>query len=151
MLKYLLMVAVCTYAAAQPSCGQAAELHVAVHGASKHSSPGFNETHPGAGVGLTVGKLTTEAGVYRNSYNRTSFYNTVSYMPLAVGNVKLGVMGGLATGYQNVCGKVVCPIAALQANVGVSSRVDLVLRWVPPYPNAEKGVSVGTVSVQFTF
>lgn len=150
MIKFLLMVAACTVAAAGSSCrsADAAEMGVVIHGASKHSAPGFNEVHPGLGFNLTSGTVTVEAGVYKNSYNKPSVYSTVAYLPVSVGNVRVGATGGLASGYANVCGKVVCPIGALQANVVMSIRTELVLRWVPPI---QDGISVSTMSVQFNF
>lgn len=60
---------------------------------------GLNEVNPGIGLEQEDGDIHKMAGYYKNSFNRPSVYGLIGYTPLDVGGVKVGVVGGGATGY----------------------------------------------------
>ena len=68
--------------------------------ASQHfPDRGFNQFNPGIGVEADWTDWQIAVGTYRNSYDRQTNYAMVGFLPVHVGSVSLGVVGGPATGY----------------------------------------------------
>lgn len=59
----------------------------------------LNESNPGIGIGRDAGDWRQMAGIYLNSIRRTSTYALVGYMPLHIGRLNIGIVGGVVTGY----------------------------------------------------
>ncbi|MEY4882327.1 MAG: hypothetical protein RIS34_181 [Pseudomonadota bacterium] len=113
------------------------------HVAAIHDSAGFRSATPGIGV-LCARDETSEllgAGVFDNSLGRASLYGMYGWRPLNVGSVKLGVFGGVITGY----------IKSVNVFGGVSASMPF--SWgeahVLVLPNVPK-VSPTTVGLSFT-
>lgn len=87
----------------------AADLSLQLHGPSWHAAPRaefdstgrqWDELNVGLGIRSTYSETwSVQAGFYRNSVDRTTVYAVVNYTPLQIGPVRMGVFGGLATGY----------------------------------------------------
>lgn len=76
-----------------------------VHSISHHTQPrpnGGNWNENNAGIALRYAlnsSVSAQAGVYRNSINRSSAYALVDWTPLEVGPLLLGGFAGSVTGY----------------------------------------------------
>jgi len=68
------------------------------------------------------------AGIYRNSFSKTSIYVGGVYSPFAFGPAAVGVMGGLFTGYGDHLQPVLAPVLSLEGR-----RLGANLLYVPPY------------------
>jgi len=123
---------------------KASEVDLSVAGFSEHSKPGFNAINPGLGVRVANGALAWEAGEYKNSYRRATFYGIAEYTPLRVGALSAGAFAGVASGYSK-------PEDALRPFVGGFSvryqpgQFGVALKIVPP---AGAGTA-GFVAVEF--
>lgn len=106
--------------------------HLVLHGLSYHlhqrpSGKAWNELNAGVGLRQDWGNgLSTQAGLYRNSIDRSSLYGLVDYTPLALGPLRLGGFAGLATGYSSELRVVGGGVVRLQGE-----RVSLTLRAIP--------------------
>ena len=116
----------------------AQQTTVQFHGLSKHfgsqlDGESFNRHHPGIGVSLDFGgDLAMETGFYKNSISGHSNYALTDYKPLHLGDIRVGVFGGLATGYP--CNEKVfgfTPIGGLVAVVPLISRATATIRLTP--------------------
>ncbi|HRH75289.1 MAG TPA: hypothetical protein PLM62_19550, partial [Zoogloea sp.] len=67
------------------------------------------------------------AGYFRNSYDRNTFYAGARWMPLALGPVRLGAFGLVATGYPS-------PVLVLPAASVQTGRVGVNLVAIPNLP-----------------
>lgn len=86
-------------------------------GVSHHFQPerrDWRETNPGAGIEKEFSGTpwVATAGYFRNSYDRDTFYAGARWMPFALGPVRLGVFGLLASGYPSPV--LVLPAASIQ-------------------------------------
>lgn len=98
------------------------EYFLDISGLSKHANPQieFRESNPGFGITAEQERnnriMSIMAGRYQNSYNNPSNYIGGSYAK-RFGNdyyADLGLMGGVATGYESR----LQPIAGLMAQLG---------------------------------
>lgn len=81
-----------------------------LNGYAQHLGSGSHcNNHLTTGIGIE--RDHAQLGVYRNSNCRTSLYAAQAWLPLSVGAVKLGLIGGAVTGYASA----VTPVAALAA------------------------------------
>ena len=79
---------------------------------------GYNERNWGAGVQIFTSENTSWLiGHYQNSFYRPTNYVWYNYQPWRVGNVQLGVMGGLVTGYRARNPNIISGTAALSATI----------------------------------
>lgn len=77
----------------------------------------FNEKNFGLGYEYKKEDTTYHVGYYENSVRKTSLYALVSYSPLHLNNIDIGVVGGGITGYN------IEPIApAFGASVTIASN-----------------------------
>lgn len=60
----------------------------------------FNEINPGIGMEFSDRNGGYMVGTYKNSIYRQSVYALVSYTPIHVSNVDIGVVAGGVTGYE---------------------------------------------------
>lgn len=123
-----LVVASCSPApvAAAPSDTDS-KYSIVIHGVSKHSgNKVYNEVNTGAAFRYQQSEsLSYQAGVYDNSYNKTTVYGIVQYTPLTLGDkVKLGGFAGLATGYD------MPGIGGLMGDMSLSKRITMTVRHV---------------------
>ena len=86
-------------------------------GISHHFQPDrrdWRESNPGAGIEkeFTGTPWVATAGYFRNSYDRNTFYAGARWMPLALGPVRLGAFGLVASGYPSPV--LVLPAASIQ-------------------------------------
>jgi hypothetical protein len=139
------------------SCeARAADTYVIAHAASVHGATSdnykFNEVNPGAALRVDLTDTQgVQAGVYRNSYYKTTAYAVYQYTPLAIGPVRVGGFAGLASGYKaqstlNVGALSVVGGAYAVADVG---GYTVAVRAVPRI--SPKTVGVITVEVGFKF
>jgi hypothetical protein len=91
---------------APPGVANAAELHLVVHGLSKHpygkrnSGRPYEEVNPGLGLSLRgESDFGIQAGALHNSYDRTTVYLIGEWTPATVIGVRAGLFAGLASGY----------------------------------------------------
>ena len=65
-------------------------------------SAGHNERNFGVGIEQDVRPgLRAVVGFYDNSFNRTTIYLGVAFMPLHIGDFSFGLVGALASGYSS--------------------------------------------------
>lgn len=69
-----------------------------IHVAAIHASHGYHSFTPGLGV-MCEAKYLLGGGVYKNSMGHTSKYVAAGYQPWRVGEVKIGAIGGVVSGY----------------------------------------------------
>ena len=113
------------------------------HVAAIHDSAGFRSATPGIGV-LCTKEESSEmmgAGIFDNSIGRGSVYGMYGWRPVTVGPVKLGVFGGVITGYKKS--------ADLFAGVSASLPFSWGEAHVLLLPNVPK-VSPTTLGLSFT-
>lgn len=71
-----------------------------VHLTSNHK---LNESNPGLGLEYhTSSSMRYLVGAYRNSHRETSAYALAGWTPVSFGPVKLGLLAGVADGYQKL-------------------------------------------------
>jgi len=73
-------------------------------------------------------KVRGVAGVYRNSFSKTSIYVGGVYSPFTFGPAAVGVMGGLFTGYGDGFQLVIAPVLSVEGETMGAN-----LLYVPPY------------------
>ena len=86
-------------------------------GVSHHFQPDrrdWRESNPGAGIEkeFTGTPWVATAGYFRNSYDRNTFYAGARWMPLALGPLRLGAFGLIASGYPSPV--LLLPAASIQ-------------------------------------
>lgn len=82
--------------------GHASEWKFQTHIGSIHTkdNDSLNNFNPGIGLIRREGDWGVAAGIYHNSYERTSVYANISWQPLHIGPVKVGAFFGPVTGYK---------------------------------------------------
>lgn len=110
---------------------------------------GYNENTLGVGVEYRRddSDIRLVGGMYNNSFNRLSTYAGVSWLPVEVGPVKMGVMGGLISGYQRYdynFGPMAAGILSIEKN-----RYGANLMVVPPVPG--DGAPTWTFGLQLKY
>lgn len=104
-----------------------------IHGLSHHDKPrlsGQPWEQVNTGLGLRrefAHTLSGQAGIYRNSYGKTTVYALADYEPLRYGALSGGVFGGVATGYPQAPVRVIAGFVG-RAQVG---SVSFALRYGP--------------------
>lgn len=108
-MKWLAIAALGVAATASSCSVMAGGLSLQLHGLSTHaesrgaydrSGQPWNERNYGLGLRYTVSpEWSVQAGAYRNSINRNTVYAIATYTPLNLGPLRVGVFGGLASGY----------------------------------------------------
>ena len=82
-----------------------ADTWLSVGGVSAHAchTCGYNNFNPGLGLQHEVNKdLRLIGGVYYNSYYKATAYAGAAYQPLQYGMIRVGIMGGLVTNYNDL-------------------------------------------------
>ena len=95
--------------------------------------------HENLGLGLRAALTPTfgvQAGYYRNSYDRDSFYAVAEWTPLAAGVLRAGAFAGAASGYENASVGAGL-LARLQGD-----RASATLRLVPKLADEQSGTTV---------
>jgi hypothetical protein len=112
-----------------------AQTSVQLHGLSKHSGTRtYNEVNSGVSIRSQLSaEASVQAGVYKNSYNKTTVFVAAQWEPLALGPVRAGAFAGVGTGYPlPVLGGF---MATLQAK-----DISVTLRGIPKVSKATDGV-----------
>jgi hypothetical protein len=96
---------------------------------------GYNENTLGLGFELRPedANFRVVAGFYNNSYNRNSVYAGVTWLPIQVGDLKIGAMAGIISGYPRYdyhFGPVGAAVVAYE-----SGRYGANVMIVPPVPD----------------
>jgi hypothetical protein len=84
-----------------------------IHVAAIHADHGYRSFTPGLGVMCKGAKVLFGGGAYKNSLGDTSTYVAAAYQPWTIGQAKVGVIAGAATGYAHYD---VVPIAAVMVS-----------------------------------
>ena len=82
-----------------------ADTWLGVGGGSFHTCQtcGYNNFNPGLGIQKDYqDDLRLIGGVYYNSFYKASFYGGVGYQPFQYKAIKLGIIGGVVTNYDNL-------------------------------------------------
>jgi len=79
------------------------------------------------------------AGIYRNSFRRTSVYAGAVYSPLRFSHISVGLMGGIFTGYDREITPVLAPVISWEWR-----RIGINLMIVPSYKDFQ-----GVAALQF--
>lgn len=116
-----------------------------ISGASHHFGPGkYNETNTGLGVEINVNEdLSVLAGGYRNSYEKESYYLGAGYTPIRIGQIRLGAVAGLFTGYVKKVTPVAMGLIAWEGN-----KYGLNLLYLPKYRDFD-GLVAAQLKVRF--
>lgn len=119
---------------------------VALHVASQHSAPGYNNVNPGLSIRTECGII---AGAYYNSQRRPSAYIGYSYQP-----EKLPVFAAVAltTGYRHPkTGKsfAVAPIPMVGVRAPIGDHFGFRLGWIPKIRPSNS--HVGHLMVEYRF
>jgi hypothetical protein len=133
---------------------RASDTYLIVHGASRHgaSAQTFNEVNAGAAIRVDLTDTHgVQAGVYRNSYYKTTVYAGYQYTPVRVGVVRLGGFAGFASGYAQHTSLNVGSLSLMAGAYAVADigRITVALRAVPKV--SPKTASVVAVEVGFKF
>lgn len=131
----------------------AASLSLVLHGFSLHATDyddngrKWDETNYGMGLRYEVNKdWAMQGGFYQNSQHRTSVYAGVDWLPLHVGPFSAGGGLGIATGYSLAP---VVPVATLNVRATLASRVDVMVRYLPPITPKMTSVAAVEFSLRF--
>jgi hypothetical protein len=87
----------------------------------------LNEVNPGIGLSWISGDIHKIVGVYKNSDSTNSIYALLAYTPIKIGTAKLGVVGGVVTGYAAPY----TPAAGFYAVLPVTERISVNITAVP--------------------
>ena len=129
----------------------ATELSLQLHGFSWHASAElapkkegrWNESNFGVGMRAQFNEdFAVQAGYYRNSMFKDTFYAVVNYTPVHIGRVALGVFGGPASGYN------VPVVGGAMMNVNFDQSV-LTLRVIPEIKNTTPSVIAVEYGMKF--
>jgi len=112
-----------------------------INGLSKHINPEIEYREINPGIGITAESVNDNivkalmAGRYQNSYNNPSYYAGGSLAKRFGDNyyADLGLMGGLATGYEDR----LTPIGGLMATIGKKDLGRLQAILTPPADKAD--------------
>jgi hypothetical protein len=78
-----------------------ADCAVQLHVAAYHAAPGYRGDTPGVGALCDAGgDLRVAAGTYLNSQRKQSAYVGWAWQPIALGVARVGVYGGMVSGYR---------------------------------------------------
>jgi hypothetical protein len=89
------------------------DVEFVIHGMSMHFNPyhinvqKWNQRNAGGGIRLPLGKkdiFALQGGIYKNSYNVTSYYLGVDWLPIHRSIIEMGAGLGTATGYPGLNG-----------------------------------------------
>ena len=133
---------------------QAADYSLVLHGLSKHSTTHsnrtgreWNERNIGLGLRITQSpEVSYQSGFYKNSEHSWSIYGGIDWTPLHLGPFSAGVAAGIVTGYDTYP---VVPVGTLIVRSTLSSRIDVMVRYLPPI--IPKMTSVAAIEVAFKF
>jgi hypothetical protein len=125
------------------ACSTAYADSIQLHGASKHAGERqYNEQNYGLGYRLNISHdFDVQVGYYRNSLDKDTYYGIVDYKPLQYSGLKLGVFGGVGTGYASTL------LGGLVLDVPVTKRVTLTARVIP----AISGVTPAVIALEIGF
>jgi hypothetical protein len=139
MRHYLAALAALMMAACSPAYADSIQLH----GISKHGGDKvWNERNYGAGYRFDISRdVDAQVGYYRNSLDKDTYYGIVDYKPLQYNGLKLGVFGGVGTGYESPF------IGGLVLDVPIAKRTTLTARVIP----AIKGVTPAVLAFEIGF
>lgn len=115
--------------------------YLTINGISHHfdRQHKYNETNVGLGVEQRLtADFSLNAGYYRNSFYKDTFYLGGSYTPLHLGPVGLGTSFARVTGYQEIKWAVV-PTIQYENEDGVGVNV----MFLPPIKSKNFGGAVG--------
>lgn len=87
----------------------------------------LNEENPGVGLRWTEGNYHKMLGVYKNSDRVWSKYALMAYTPIKLGNVQMGAVTGILTGYSSPYQ----PAAGAYAIVHVTDKIAINITAVP--------------------
>ncbi len=94
----------------------------------------LREHNPGVGLRVELDrKIALEAGYYKNSAWKDTFYTLSKWTPLDYGVARFGLAGGIATGY---C-KPIFPIVGLTTSVDITKNLGFDLIAAPPYKQTD--------------
>jgi hypothetical protein len=122
-----------------------ADTWLSVGGVSAHAchTCGYNNFNPGLGLQHDVKKdLRILGGVYYNSYYKATVYAGVGYQPLQYGMIRVGIMSGLVTNYDNLR----VPVMALPALSIEGERVGIDILG---FPNVGSRTGLITANLKF--
>lgn len=137
------------------------KFSIVAHGVSKHSrlevrsarggaptEHKFNENNYGAAIRYNIDSaLSVQAGGYYNSYYKPTVYAIGQYMPLGGDTLRVGVFGGLASGYH---GALKVPVVGgLVADINIFEGVTYTVRHAPKI--GAKTASVTSFEIAFKF
>jgi len=132
---------------------QATEYHGVLHGLSKHqhetdrNGNKWNEVNLGAGLRFKQSEdLSYQVGIYNNSQRHTSVYALADWTPLHYSIVSAGVSGGAVTGYEVYP---VVPVATFVVRLTLTSRMDVMVRYLPSITPKLEGVTAIEASWRF--
>ncbi len=101
----------------------------------------YNNRNFGLGWRFDSGYMV---GAYQNSYNLTTVYLAKDFML----NEHVGLLAGMATGYQEMSGAAITPIGGILLKLPVADRVSLNILAMPRMKTMD-GVIQATLSVKF--
>lgn len=101
-MKYFIAIVIaCVLAAFTTASRAESKEYLILHGASEHSKLGKQERNYGIAYRLQQDNtLGYQFGTYLNSYNKQTAYAVVQYTPIGTESLRLGVFGGVASGYK---------------------------------------------------
>ena len=114
---------------------------IVIHLGSYHSKPGFNNTNPGLGYRTEDG---WGAGLYQNSYNKSTAYISKELMY----NKNLGLVLGLGTGYKIQFGHSISPIGGVMFKRELTSTSKLNILALPPIGRGTAAFVHAAISVK---
>ncbi len=78
------------------------EIHVTSYHFDESGDDDFNEVNIGAGYNYEIKPtIFAVAGAFNNSYEKLSIYAGAKWLPIEYKFIKLGVVGGVVTGYED--------------------------------------------------
>jgi hypothetical protein len=112
---------------------------------------GYNENTLGIGIEYqpTDTPLRMVAGTYNNSFRRQSVYAGVTWLPVKLGPVNFGLMGGTISGYERYDYGFGPMAAGLVVLEGKKYGANLMV--VPPVPSAVAGAPTWTFGLQLKY
>lgn len=101
-----------------------ADTWLSIGGGTYHTCKtcNYNSANPGLGLQSDLtDSIRLVGGGYYNSFRKASFYGGAAWQPLQYGIVRLGVVGGVVTNYDNLKVPLVAlPVVSIEGNeIGV--------------------------------
>lgn len=145
-MKKLIIIATLLSAAFATQAG----TEIVVHGISHHTHAKtdggtWNQVNLGIAFRGYNDDVSVQAGVYKNSIHKTSYYAMADYTPINIGTVAVGAFGGAATGYE---GGNVMPLAGAVVRYQAESY-SITLRAAPRFRASKSGVFALEVGLNF--